>query len=593
MARISEQIIEQIRGTSDIHDIVSEYVQLKQKGRNFFGLCPFHDEKTPSFSVNQERQIYKCFGCGAGGGTINFIMEIERMEFIDAIKFLAERYKIELNIEDYNGKNQDIRTKLIELHATASNSFSQNLNTDKGKMVIEHLINRGLTIDTIKKFKLGYSLKKSNYLLEQIRGMKISADVMRQSGLFIDTEKGYMDRFRNRIMFSIMDVSGKIIAFAGRVLESNEQAKYVNSPETTIYNKSRILYGLHTSKNSIRKSNSVIIVEGYLDFLQLFQSGIENCVAISGTAFTEQHALQIKRQCNMAYLAYDGDNAGKAAAIKAGYILLKNGISIKIIEIPNGMDPDDWVKKEGKEPFLDALNESKKLLQFHYDNFSKDLNNASEKSIFINDVLMELSQFKEPIEQELHAQELSEIIKISSTSILESLQKIIKNKKNHNKKKLIQNDSMLQNDDNYSLIEEDLIRLCFSDKFQIRNYLFEHVNTKWIKSNLINNIYDKIYIHLHSKNNLNIELIMSELTKKEQKSKLAEILFDLEKNDLNLNVAKDCMAQLEKKWINEQLEILRESLKESVSNKDKSYSIMQKITALQTQKKKYSSLKCN
>ena len=153
--------------------------------------------------------------------------------------------------------------------------------------------------------------------------------------------------------------------------------------------------------------------------------------------------------------------------------------------------------------FLDALNASKKLLQFHHDNFSKDLNNASEKSIFINDVLMELSQFKEPIEQELHAQELSEIIKISSTSILESLQKIIKNKKNHNKKKLIQNDSILQNDDNYSLIEEDLIRLCFSDKFQIRNYLFEHVNTKWIKSNLINNIYDKIYIHLHSKNNLN------------------------------------------------------------------------------------------
>tara|TARA_Y100000590_G_C15614540_1_gene975209 strand:- start:790 stop:1398 length:609 start_codon:yes stop_codon:yes gene_type:complete len=197
---------------------------------------------------------------------------------------------------------------------------------------------------------------------------------------------------------------------------------------------------------------------------------------------------------------------------------------------------------------------------------------------------MELSQFKEPIEQELHAQELSEIIKISSTSILESLQKIIKNKKNHNKKKLIQNDSILQNDNNYSLIEEDLIRLCFSDKFQIRNYLFEHVNTKWIKSNLINNIYDKIYIHLHSKNYLNIELIMSELTKKEQKNKLAEILFDLEKNDLNINVAKDCIAQLEKKWINDQLEILRESLKESVSNKNKSYSIMQKITELQTQK---------
>ena len=239
MARISEQIIEQIRSTSDIHDIVSEYVQLKQKGRNFFGLCPFHDEKTPSFSVNQERQIYKCFGCGSGGGTINFIMEIERLEFIDAIKFLADRYKIELNIKEYSGQSQDLRTKLIELHEIASNSFLENLNTNQGEMILQHLMKRGLTIETIKKFKLGYSLKKSNFLLEKIRSMETSANVMRQSGLFIDTDKGYMDRFRGRIMFSIMDISGKIIAFAGRVFESNEQAKYVNSPETTIYNKSR------------------------------------------------------------------------------------------------------------------------------------------------------------------------------------------------------------------------------------------------------------------------------------------------------------------------------------------------------------------
>ena len=206
------------------------------------------------------------------------------------------------------------------------------------------------------------------------------------------------------------------------------------------------------------------------------------------------------------------------------------------------------------------------------------------KSNFVNDVLMELSQLKEPVEKELHAQELSEIIKISSTSIFESLQKIMKNKKNFNKNKPIQNDSTAQIDDNYSLIEEDLIRLCFSNKFEIRNYLFEHVNTKWLKTNLIIEIYDKIYIHLHSKNNLEIELIMNELTKKEQQNKLAEILFDLEKIDLNMNVAEDCTAQLEKKWINEQHEILRESLKNSSSNKDESSSIMQKIAELQTKK---------
>ena len=274
MARISEQTIEQIRTTADIYEIVSEYVQLKKRGHNFFGLCPFHDEKTPSFSINPQRQIYKCFGCGAGGGTINFIMEIEHLEFIAAIQHLADRYKIELNIETTSGQSQDTRTQLIDLHEKTSQIYLENLKTKEGKKVHEHLEERGLTSNTIEQFKLGYSLKHPDTLLKQVRSMGEKADIMRQSGLFIDTKQGYIDRFRGRIMFSIADASGKVIAFAGRVFESDEPAKYVNSPETPLYNKSRILYGLHASKQAIRKKDSVIVVEGYLDFLQLFQSGI-------------------------------------------------------------------------------------------------------------------------------------------------------------------------------------------------------------------------------------------------------------------------------------------------------------------------------
>ena len=593
MARISEQVIEQIRSISDIYEIVSDYVQLKKKGRNYFGLCPFHDEKTPSFSINHERQIYKCFGCGSGGGTINFIMEIERLEFIDAIKLLADKYKIELNIDNINNKNKGIRTKLIELHEKTSHLFLENLNTEHGKKVVQHLMDRGLKKETIKNFKLGYSLKKPTAILEKIRSMELSANIMRQSGLFIDTEKGYIDRFRGRIMFSIMDISGKVIAFAGRVFESNEQAKYVNSPETTIYNKSRILYGLHASKEAIRKNNLAIIVEGYLDFLQLFQSGIENCVAISGTAFTEQHALQIKRQCNTVILAYDGDNAGKKAAIKAGYILLRAGLSVKIMQIPNGMDPDDWVKKSGKEPFIEAMDKGKKLLNFHYDNFSGDLKSTSGKTTFINDVLMELSQLKDPVSRELHVHTLSEIIKISFNSIFESLQKIMNNQKKYIKNEQEKNESIINTNNVNSLIEEDLIRLCFSNKFEIRNYLFENINPKWLTSNVINQIYDKVYIHLHSKNKPEIELIMNELNKKEEQNKLAEILFDLEKIDDKINAAHDCTCRLEKKWLDDQLVILRKNLKQSINNKNDSHKIMEEINTLQNQKKNLNHIKSN
>tara|TARA_Y100000590_G_scaffold470591_1_gene666670 strand:- start:7846 stop:9636 length:1791 start_codon:yes stop_codon:yes gene_type:complete len=588
MARISEQTIEQVRITADIHDIVSEYVQLKKRGRNFFGLCPFHDEKTPSFSVNPERQIYKCFGCDAGGGTINFIMEMEQLEFIDAIKHLADRYKIELNIENAGGKSQDARTQLLELHEKTAHIYAKNLTTDEGKKVQEHLEHRGLTPETITKFKLGYSLKQVDSLLKQARSMDHKADVMRQSGLFIDTERGYIDRFRGRIMFSIADASNKIIAFAGRVFESDDPAKYVNSPETPIYNKSRVLYGLHASKQTIRKKEHVIIVEGYLDFLQLYQSGIENCVAISGTAFTEQHALQLKRYCNTVYIAYDGDSAGKAAAIRAGYVLLQAGISPFIINIPDGLDPDDWIKKDGNAPFLEALKNSLNLLQFHFDNYSGDLQSTAGKSSFINEVLLELAQIKDPIIRELHARTISELMKISITSVLEALQTHLNQKQNAVRYKNNNAKSFIKQTEHKSLVEEDLIRLCFADSAEIRKYLYDSVNTNWLTSNTISIIFDKIYIHLFANNPPEAGLIMDELVEKNHRNKLAEIIIDLDKIDINMDSAYDCIKRLEESWINAQLKVLRENLKNAEASNQDPISIMKQIDTLQKEKNKLS-----
>jgi len=588
MARISEQIIEQIRSTADIVEVVSGYVQLKKRGRNYFGLCPFHGEKTASFSVSPERQIYKCFGCSVGGGVINFIMEIEGMEFINAVKHLADQYSIEVQIDNTPGQSKDLITQLFELHETTSNIYLKNLGTKEGGKVVAHLESRGISKDTIKKFKLGYSLTLKDALLSTFRKDGVKGDVMKQSGLFIDTKTGYIDRFNGRIMFSIPNSSGKIAAFAGRVFESNEPAKYVNSPETAIYNKSKILYGLHETKHVIRQSKYVIVVEGYMDFLQLFQSGIHNIVAVSGTAFTPQHALQLKRFCNDVYLAYDGDSAGKSAAIRAGYVLLRTGISPHVVNIPKGLDPDDWVKRDGNTVFLAAVKKSEKLLPFHFNNYEGDITATSGKIGFVNDVLMEVIQINNPVDRELHGRELSELVGVSPESIFQTIHNMLEKQQ---RRKNFQKNSQTATTKAITkkqLLENDLIRLCFSKDLTTRKYLFENVKPEWLVTDLSQKIYEKVYIHLHSENAPEVDLIMSELKESEHRNQLAKLVFDLEKLTPSLKSAEDCVARLEQSLITSQIQTLREELKNAESSGMDPIPIMKKIEELQTRKKNLS-----
>ena len=588
MGRISEQIIEQIRSTADIIEVVSGYVQLKKRGRNYFGLCPFHGEKTASFSVSPERQIYKCFGCSVGGGVINFIMEIEGMEFINAVKHLADQYSIELQIDESPGQSKDLITQLFDIHTQTARTFLKNLGTEEGSEVLAHLESRGLTRDTIKKFQLGYSLKQKDALLSAFRKDGVRSDAMKQSGLFIDTKSGYMDRFRGRIMFSISNSAGKIAAFAGRVFESDDLAKYVNSPETPIYNKSKILYGLHETKQIIRTSKSVIVVEGYLDFLQLYQSGIHNIVAISGTAFTDQHALQIKRFCEKVHLAYDGDSAGISAAIRAGYVLLRAGLSPLIVNIPNGLDPDDWVKRDGNTPFLQAVENSAKLLPFHFQNYKGDVTSTTGKTAFVNEVLMEIIQIKDPVSRELQGRELSEIVGVSAESIFQSLHNMLEKQKRRQSFQQDNKNLKPKLNDKKQLLENDLIRLCFAENITIRKFLFDFVKPEWIATELSRKIYEKMYIHLPSENAPKASLIMNELKNDVHRSKLAEIVFDLEKFTPTILSAQDCVIRLEKNWINLHIQSLRDELKNAESMGKDPLSIMKNIEKLQNQKKNIS-----
>ena len=590
MARISEQTIEQIRSASDIVDVVSAYVELKKRGRNFFGLCPFHNEKSASFSVNQERQIYKCFGCGAGGGSINFIMEIENLDFVESLRHLADQYGIQLEIDNIPGQSRDLVTQLMDIHENTAMYYLKNLSTNEGKEVFQHLQNRGLTKETIQYFKLGYSMDSFDALKNNLQQGKFSSESLSKCGLIINNERGYFDRFRARIMFSIANTNGKTIAFAGRVFKKDDPAKYVNSPETPIYNKSKILYGLWASKEDIRKKEYAIVVEGYLDYLQLYQAGIKNVVAVSGTSFTDEHAKLIKRFCKKIYMAYDGDTAGVSAAIRAGYILMKFGLEPKIISVPTGKDPDDWVKDDGPEPFNNAVENASGLLEFHTQNTRHDVSSPTGMSQFIQRVIGDLVQIEDPVLRELHARSLASLTKVSEESIFQSLRGLLQqqNRRAQFKKQGSVETKAIPTDGKTPLrrIEDELIQLCFIEDVKIRTAIYEKLDTVWLHSNSIKAIFEAVYIHLHSEQVPNASIIMNELKDESYRRKLSALIFDVDKIDATLVMAEQCIIRLENHWVKSRLDNLREKLKSTDQFQESTSDIIVEIAELQMQLKK-------
>ena len=560
MARISEQIIESIRSKADIVDTISNYIQLKKRGRNFFGICPFHDEKTPSFSVNQDKQIYKCFGCGVGGSSINFVMEIEKLDFVEAIKFLGEQYGIEVNFNKSEKENNTF-SQLIEINELVSTYYMNNLFKEENKEILKHINNRGILNETIKEFKLGYADSSYNKVLKGLQSKDYNPIAMKQSGLFIDTKNGYIDRFRSRIMFSIQNTAGKVVAFAGRVYNSNDSAKYVNSPETPLYVKSDILYGLNITKNDLIKSSKAIVVEGYLDLLQLYQAGIKNVVAVSGTSFTEKHAKLIKRYCKEIFIAYDGDNAGISAAIKAAYILMRHGLNVKIVAIPIDKDPDDWVKNEGVKPFMNALENSLEVIDFQYKH-KGEMKTSIELSQFINTIIDELGQIDDPIMQELQCKNLSRICNVSEKNILKKLSTV--SKKQYSPK--IDANNKISTLDNLDLVEQELIKLCFNPNAELRKLINDRINTNWIINNSNRKIFSVISIHLNSDSPPNPSILMNELEEKERKL-LAHLVIDIDELiDANINMAIDCLKRLESYWLKNTLNNLRQRLKGNITD---------------------------
>ncbi len=361
----AEDVIEEVRSRNDIVSVISEYVKLQRKGSSYFGLCPFHNEKSPSFSVSPDKQMYYCFGCGAGGNVFTFIQEYENYSFPEAMKFLAERAGITLLEKEYSQEErraQDLRTRILNVNKMAAKYYYYQLRTENGRQAMEYLKNRRLSDETIRSFGLGYSNKYSNDLYLYLKKQGVSDELLRESGLMnVDERNGMYDKFWNRVIFPIMDVNNRVIGFGGRVM-GDGKPKYLNSPETAVFDKSRNLYGLNVARTARKKS--MLVCEGYMDVISMHQAGFKNSVASLGTALTTQHASLLKRYTDEVILTYDSDGAGIKAALRAIPMLKAAGISTRVLHMNPYKDPDEFIKTLGPEVFQERMDQAENSFLF-------------------------------------------------------------------------------------------------------------------------------------------------------------------------------------------------------------------------------------
>lgn len=421
-----DEIIEEVRNQNDIVDVISEYVKLQKKGANYFGLCPFHNEKSPSFSVSPGKQMYYCFGCGEGGNVISFVMKYENYSFIEAVQMLASRAGIELpqvTRSKEEKENADKRSQILTINTLAAKFYYYMLKSEKGALAYHYLRGRELSDNTITGFGLGYSDKYSDSLYKYMKSKGYKDDILKETGLFTFEEKGVHDKFWNRVMFPIMDVNNKVIAFGGRVM-GDGKPKYLNSPETKIFDKSRNLYGLNIARTS--RKGYLLICEGYMDVISLHQAGFNNAVAALGTSFTSGHASLIKRYAKEVVLTFDSDGAGIKAALRAIPILREAGLSIKVLSMKPYKDPDEFIKALGPEAYEERIEKATNYFIFQVGTLMNEYNlyDPSEKTEFHNKVADMLLEFEDEIERNNYLESVCRTFNIP----LDGLRQLVKKK---------------------------------------------------------------------------------------------------------------------------------------------------------------------
>jgi DNA primase len=435
---ISKETIQKINDEARVEEVVGEFVTLKKRGANLLGLCPFHNEKTPSFNVNPARNIYKCFGCGKAGGPIQFLIDYQQMTYPDALRYLAKKYNIEIEEKfDANEQREQVEKQNLTESIYIANTFAQKFFTDymlqneAGRIGLAYFKERGFLNNTVEKFQLGYSPDAPDAFTKKALKEGFQLDILKQAGLTSPKENSTYDFFRNRVMFPIHNITGKVVGFGGRIMVKDEKApKYVNTPESEVYQKSKILYGAYFAKNAIRKNDECLLVEGYTDVISLHQSGIENAVSSSGTSLTQEQIRLIKRITSNITLLYDGDSAGVKAALRGTDLILEEGLNVRIVVLPSPEDPDSYVRKVGEEAFNKYIKDNRKdLILFKTSLFAEEASkDPIKKSELIRDIIDSIAKIPDAIQRSVYIKQCSQLFDMNEQVLITEVNKLRRKK---------------------------------------------------------------------------------------------------------------------------------------------------------------------
>jgi len=556
MGTLSNEFKEEVKDRVDIVDVISDYVKLKKSGKNYKGLCPFHQEKTPSFTVNPANQFYHCFGCGAGGDVFSFLMEIEHITFFESLKMTAERVGMELpNQSNHQKKVANFRDKIFEINMISAKFYNYLLlKHDIGEKALAYLKNRNYSEDDIKKYSLGFAPDKWTALYKFLKNKGYTKDEMVKAGLLVKkNEQKFYDRFRNRIIFPIFNSRSEVLAFGGRIIDDSiNQPKYLNSPDTMVYDKSDNLYGLNWAKKYMRKSNNAIIMEGYTDVLTAHMNGIKNAVASLGTSLTEKQAKMLKRYVSKVYIAYDSDTAGAKATLRGLEILKEEGLNVKVIKLPEDTDPDDFIKLRGEKKFLNLKDDSLSLIEFKVDNIisSKNLRNADDRINTTHKIVEVLAQIKDPIEREVYTKEIAKKIDLDTDLLYQEVEKrrdkTKRTNKNNKNRKFNNYQKSNKNENNIQRINdiEKKILKSYIDYPEYRDFIKEKVNKDYFFDNITQEIWEKL-------KSLKFEKTPDEVFLQLENNSVKKLYMKLkveEKSDINKSILKAYLHQFEENY---------------------------------------------
>jgi DNA primase len=576
MRRIAQETINRVLEEVDIFEVVSQYVDLKKRGKNYFGLSPFRSETKPSFSVAPDKNMWYDFGSGQGGNAVQFLIEYEKISFSEAIRSLAEKHNIEI-IEVGYEQQSNLYYHIYEIHNLANLFFINNLSSKKGIKAKSYMKDRFFDDTIIKKFSIGFASDAWDELYNELKD-KFDNEVIEKSGLFSKGKKGYLDRFRNRIMFPFFSPSGKVIGFSGRSLSEKEDVKYLNSPETLLFQKSKVFYGSYQTMPEIRKQNYVLLVEGQTDFLRLYEKGFTNVLATSGTAFSSKHAAALNKYTNRVILTYDSDNAGINAAIRTGYILMQNGFEVRVLDLGNDLDPDDYfkLKENNNNSFKKLIKEA--VHPINYIIIKKNIlsKGASDRSKFLNESIEEIKLVKDVIIRNDLIKRLSNELGVVESEILDRFDQITSRKISASKATDSEEAPIRNFDSKSDIAQLEILKLLIHNPS-----LADEINISLFDNKLCYNIVKSIKDNIGSYNNV-AQLLEFIGDSPEERNLVAALAVDRPEKENELIILNDCIKTLEDISIKKEISQIRNQIRITEdNNQDLDTNLLRKLETLQ------------